>query len=132
GPRRSLDFSGLDGPVVLFGDEPSFALAMALRAGRQGAQDICLFEVNDTPEARTVLDAIGLGDAHTIARTSGDAHLVEASSTLVRLAGNNAHVFLTGRAPSIQQVVRSLKAAGIASSRIRSKAYWAPGKVGLD
>ncbi|CUS43889.1 hypothetical protein MGWOODY_Smn725 [hydrothermal vent metagenome] len=39
---------------------------------------------------------------------------------------------LTGRAPAIRRIVTVLKAAGVSSSRLRTKAYWAPGKVGLD
>jgi len=41
-------------------------------------------------------------------------------------------VVLTGKAQSIQYVSRALKIAGVGSSRIKAKAYWAPGKTGLD
>jgi NADPH-dependent ferric siderophore reductase len=35
GPRRSLDLSSLESPVVLFGDETSFGLAAAFREARR-------------------------------------------------------------------------------------------------
>lgn len=48
------------------------------------------------------------------------------------IAAKGAQLVLTGKASSIQRVSRALKAAGVASSRMRTKAYWAPGKTGLD
>lgn len=132
GPRRSLQFSGLGGPVVLFGDETSFALAMALGGLPQGAGAVHLFEVTDPAESRQVAEAIGLGDAHLVVRTAADGHLAAMEAEIVRLAAGGANVVLTGKAGSIQRMSRSLKSAGIATSRIMAKAYWAPGKTGLD
>jgi NADPH-dependent ferric siderophore reductase len=131
GPRRSLDFSGLEAPMVLFGDETSFALAAALRAIPRSRVS-CIFEATDIAESRPVLAAIGLGDATLIARATDDAHLTAASVEVATHAAGGAYVILTGKARSIQHVSRVLKTEGVGSSRVKAKAYWAPGKVGLD
>ena len=132
GPRRSLDLSGLGSPWVLFGDETSFGLAAALRDSSQAAGATQVFEVSDVAESRPVLQAIGLGQAPLIERIANDAHLAAVEAEISRLAASSAHFILTGKASSIQRVSRALKAAGVTSSRIKSKVYWAPGKSGLD
>lgn len=131
GPRRSLDFSGLAAPLVLFGDETSFALAAALRAA--AARGVtCLFEVGEIAESRSVLEATGLGDATLIERVANNAHLGEIATKVAELGGSGASFVLTGKAQSIQHVSRALKTMGVGPSRVKAKAYWAPGKTGLD
>jgi len=132
GPRRSLDLADLETPIVLFGDETSFGLGGALRDSRKGAAATCVFEVSDLGESRQVLEAIGLGDATVIERTADDAHLARAETELARLAAGGALFILTGKASSIQHMSRVLKAASVGSVRVKAKAYWAPGKTGLD
>ncbi|MBR1222947.1 siderophore-interacting protein [Bradyrhizobium sp. U87765 SZCCT0131] len=132
GPRRSLDLSALAAPIALFGDETSFGLATLLREDPPTAGAIQTFEVSDAAEARAVLASIGIDQATLIERRADDGHLVAAADEVLRCIGSGADVALTGRAPSIQRVGRALKAAGVRSTRIRTKAYWAPGKTGLD
>ena len=132
GPRRSLDLSGLESRVVLFGDETSFGLAAALRDCPQVDGAIHVFEASDVAESRPVLEAIGLGEATLIERTADDAHLAAAEAEVLRLAASGAHFVLTGKASSIQRISRALKAVGVLSSQVKTKAYWAQGKVGLD
>ncbi len=132
GPRRSLDLSGLASPVVLFGDETSFGLAAALRDSPQGAGAMHVFEVSDVAESRQVAEAIGLDQATLIERIADDVHLAAAEDEVLPLAASGAHFVLTGKASSIQRVSRALKAGGVASSRVKTKAYWAQGKSGLD
>ncbi|MBR0710519.1 siderophore-interacting protein [Bradyrhizobium liaoningense] len=132
GPRRSLDLAGLEAPVVLFGDETSFGLAAALRNNLQAGGALHMFEVTDVVESQQVLDAVSLGQARLIARSAGEEHLSIVEAEMLRLAANGAQFVLTGKASSIQRFSRALKAAGVASSRIKAKAYWAPGKTGLD
>ncbi|WP_049974374.1 siderophore-interacting protein [Azospirillum sp. B4] len=131
GPRRSLDFTEHEGPWALFGDETSFALGLACRAAL-GSGFRCVFEVSDQAEARSVLHAVGLGDATIVSRLPGDDHLPMVIDALTHAAGDRARMVLTGRAPAIQQVTRALKDRGIAGPRRMAKAYWAPGKTGLD
>ena len=130
GPRRSLDLSGADRPVVLFGDETSFGLAAALQGGPAAVESV--FEVSDDAESRAALTAIGLGRATVIERRDGDAHLAEIGADLSRHVARGACFVLTGKAQSIQNVSQALKKSGMESSSVRSKAYWSPGKTGLD
>lgn len=132
GPRRSLDLADLGAPVVLFGDETSFGLAAALRDNLRAGGALHMFETADIAESRRALEAVGLGEARLIARSVGDAHLAAVEAEMLRLAAGGAQFVLTGKVSSIQRVSRALKAAGVASSRIKAKAYWAPGKAGLD
>jgi len=132
GPRRSLDLAGLEAPVVLFGDETSFALAAALRDNLQAGGALHMFEATDVAESQQALDAISLGQARLIARSAGEDHLADIEAEMLRLAANGAQFVLTGKASSIQRISRALKTAGVASARIEAKAYWAPGKTGLD
>tara|TARA_R110002124_G_scaffold63777_9_gene174628 strand:- start:1464 stop:1817 length:354 start_codon:yes stop_codon:yes gene_type:complete len=43
-----------------------------------------------------------------------------------------SHVLWPIQASSIQQMSRALKTAGVGSARVKAKAYWTPGKTGLD
>ena len=131
GPRRSLDSSDFGTSIVLFGDETSFALAAALRS-IPGLRVRCIFEATDITESRPLLEAIGLGDAMVMARVADDGHLAATAVEVAAHAASGAHFVLTGKARSIQQVSRVLKTEGVGSSRVKAKAYWAPGKVGLD
>ncbi|MDE1147939.1 MAG: siderophore-interacting protein [Azospirillaceae bacterium] len=140
GPRRSLDLVGFGTPLTLFGfgtpltlfgDETSFALAVSLRATLGGGLN-SVFEVSDKVEAQSVLDAVGLGGAALVERRPDDGHLEAATAALWRFADHGARFVLTGKAQSIQQANRALRAGGVAPSRIKAKAYWAPGKTGLD
>ncbi|EJN09101.1 siderophore-interacting protein [Bradyrhizobium sp. YR681] len=132
GPRRSLDLAGLEAPVVLFGDETSFGLAAALRDNLRAGGPLHMFEATDVAESRQALDAIGLGEARLIARSDSENHLRDVEAEMLRLAANGAQFVLTGKASSIQHVSRTLKAAGVVPARLKAKAYWAPGKTGLD
>ncbi|MGQ3026818.1 MAG: siderophore-interacting protein [Ferrovibrionaceae bacterium] len=127
GPRRSLDLTAPGAPLVLFGDETSFGLAASLRRDAT-----LLFEAGDTGEAHAILAGIGIGHAMVLGRTVGDAHLLTMEAEIARHAATGAHFALTGKASSIQRLIRCLRSAGVGSSRISSKAYWAPGKTGLD
>jgi ferric-chelate reductase (NADPH) len=135
GPQRSLGRSrGRAG--IVFGDETSYAVALAMARAVPSAPLACVLEVGDRAEGEAVVAAIGLGDRAQVAvieRRANDAHLADVTSELAR--GLRAHpggeLLLTGRAQSIQAVRARLRAAGV-RDRGANKAYWAPGKTGLD
>ncbi|MCW2318607.1 NADPH-dependent ferric siderophore reductase [Rhodoblastus acidophilus] len=133
GPRASLDIADLKPPFVLFGDETSFGLASSVAGLRpQDATSAFLFEVTSADECAPVLERLGV-EAALIERRAGDAHLAAIETQIERHAGAaDVRFVLTGKAQSIQRVSRALKAAGVGSARILAKAYWAPGKAGLD
>ena len=128
GPRASLDLTALPSSLVLFGDETSFGLAVA--AIRPGLR--CLFETNSAEVSRPVLERAGLGAADLFARMPRDEHLDQIEQWLADNAASGASFVLTGKASSIQRFRRALKMLDVPAARIKTKAYWAPGKPGLD
>lgn len=133
GPHRSLALGDLTGPVVLHGDETSFGLAAAVVAAMAGrGVPRCVFEVDSIAEATLALQAVGM-EASLLVERSDEACRMQAASGLWSQCSGDGTVFvLTGRAQSIQQAHQALKARGVPGSRIVSKAYWAPGKAGMD
>jgi ferric-chelate reductase (NADPH) len=79
-----------------------------------------------------VLDSLGLGDAAAVERQIDDGHLSDIERRLRKTAEHAAAIVLVGKATSIQRLSRFLKTRGIPAARLRAKAYWAPGKTGLD
>jgi NADPH-dependent ferric siderophore reductase len=135
GPRGSLALSSLNGPVVLFGDETSFAIAVALQQVR-GANDALsfVFECSAPEEAERVLSDLGLSQHSVIARQPARAHLnaVESEIRAALAQHPNAHLVLTGHAQMIQAIRAAFKSQPAAYTDQKVKAYWADGKRGLD
>jgi len=135
GPRGSLDLNAVARPAVLFGDETSFGLARALRFTPAGAQGVHLvLEVTSAAGAAAALDAIGVAGAHLVERRPEDVHLGEVqeyTAHLLQTRSIEAGV-LSGKATSIQRMSKQLRQLGVPRSRLQTKAYWAPGKTGLD
>lgn len=130
GPRASLDMSKLKSPTVLFGDETSFGLALALQ--RSGKEGHFIFEVNDGNESAAVLGELGLR-ARLVTRLPDDAHLRKVSEAMLAFGQpSESNLVITGKASSIQHVSRVLKTQAVEKSRLRVKVYWATGKAGLD
>jgi NADPH-dependent ferric siderophore reductase len=135
GPRGSLDLESLERPALLFGDETSFALAHTLRFTARGAAGVRLvLEVNQRQAAEDILEHLGIADAELIERKPGDAHAAEVERIAVEQlqARSLQSCALSGKASSIQRLSKRLRSLGLARSAIQTKAYWAPGKVGLD
>lgn len=134
GPRRSLELEALARPALFAGDETSFGLAAAALATKAGAAGVSLlFEVGAPSAAADALGALGLVGARLVARAPGGSHLSELEALAaerVSASELNAAV-LTGNAQSVQLLRRRL-AGSLGRSQLRCKAYWAPGKTGLD
>jgi NADPH-dependent ferric siderophore reductase len=132
GPRGSLDLGQLGAAPILFGDETSFGLAAALLGAEPASGARFVFEVNSASESRSVLAALGLPHSALIERRPDDAHQNEVAAAIASLASATTTFVLSGKAQRIQHLSRALKSQGVARRRLRSKAYWSPGKVGLD
>jgi NADPH-dependent ferric siderophore reductase len=133
GPRASLDVShAVADTRVVFGDETSIGLAYALSRHSPGGHAACLLEVNSLPHAGNVITRLKLDRADLFERTQSDTHLAEIERRIPALATAGATFVLTGKASSIQHLRRLLKALDVPTSRLQTKAYWAPGKTGLD
>lgn len=130
GPRRSIEVSDVEAPLVVFGDETSVALALALAAARPTRKVTAVLEVNERAEVRAALDANGsLLDVHLVERVSGNTHLPVAVEHLRSALRAGAFGVFTGHASSLQVVKQALRGLEFGS---KTKAYWADGKRGLD
>lgn len=128
GPRRSLDVPGKD-PLVLFGDETSFAVAHAYQTA--GRHVLPVLEVRAPEEAKTVAMALGLEDTILIERTADETHLATVYVHLTTHLGRGENALaLTGRAQAIQALRRMDRDRGQKAKA--TKAYWSLGKRGLD
>jgi NADPH-dependent ferric siderophore reductase len=132
GPRTSLSLDRMPGPLVICGDETSLGLAYAAVYHLAGWDVSILLEVADPERAQQVAAALGLRHIALVARRADDSHLPAMADMLLDQAGRGASFALTGRAQAIQALRRALKARQVPSARIATKAYWAPGKTGLD
>jgi NADPH-dependent ferric siderophore reductase len=134
-PKDSLDFKSIQGDAIFFGDDTSFAAAHALQSCSQnGTGQSYFIEVCDLDAAKAVASRLELEKAILIQQTSDDAHL---AAVLERLAEGAAELQLpqwvfTGKARSIQTLQKSLKTKGIALGRSQVRAYWSPGKTGME
>ncbi len=132
GPRGSLDLNFLTAPGLLFGDETSLGLAYALRSSKSGGHGIeLLLEVSEPARVREVLQRLNL-DATLVEKRADDAHLPElerALSSAVQQRGIESAV-LSGKATSIRQLGKQARTLGL--RKILTRAYWMPGKKGLD
>ncbi|RYE98253.1 MAG: siderophore-interacting protein [Oxalobacteraceae bacterium] len=131
GPRHSLNVCKLEGPIAFFGDETSMALAYALSRER-GTFCFYHFEADDAGSTRLIAEQWGLDEVNVVARTAGESHLYKLEAALPSLAEKGATFILTGKAHTIQRLKVGLRGLDVPARRAISKAYWAPGKIGLD
>jgi len=134
GPRKSIDRSRLRGPVLFFGDETSLGVATALFNDASAPAAQMLFEVSTFADTQPVVEQLRLNDAHLCARMENDRHLPQLETYVSSFlqANPEADIVLTGKATSIQYITRLLRQRNAGTNRRQSKAYWAPGKAGLD
>lgn len=123
GPRKSIRLAPAASPVILFGDETSLGLAAALSAQ---ASTYMLFDAG--AHVHAAIERLRLPNAGT----ASDARELQAQMTALLQAHPDADIVLTGKAGAIQQMTRLLHQHGTAAKRRQTKAYWAPGKTGLD
>lgn len=123
GPRPSTDVPG--GPVVVVGDETSVALAAAYEAARPG-QVYAVFQSNFAEDVRAAATAVGLRSFAVVA--AGDTIAVAAAVAAGPFPG--APVAVTGASTLVAATRAALRAAG--TRQVAAKAYWIPGRVGLD
>ncbi len=132
GPRASIDVGQPGAPLAIFGDETSLGLAYAFAHGGGGEAVTTVLEVDDIEASRSVAAQLNLKNCTLVGREAEDLHMPDLESALPALADAGATFVFTGRAGSIQRLRRALKALEVPSRRIATRAYWAPGKTGLD
>ena len=132
GPRASLDIGGLSGPLVIVGDETSIGLAYAASHQDPTRRVTSCFEVEDEVGARQVMASLDIQGATLVARRADGAHIAALEASLSDpVAGGDSFV-LTGKAATIQTLRRNLQRKSVPTTRLSTKAYWSPGKTGLD
>jgi NADPH-dependent ferric siderophore reductase len=134
-PKRSIDFTKTGSSALFFGDETSIAAAQALQqCRRQVAPHQFVFEVASPEATRVPISRLGLDGVALIAKRNDGSHIEEIVQMLKQHASarNSPEWIFTGQALSIQSVRKSLKADGIPLDRSVVKAYWSPGRTGMD
>lgn len=132
GPRASIDAQAISGPIALFGDETSIGLAAAIIHQDPNRYCRCHFEVDDRGSSQRVLTELGIAGMALLQRTQSDHHLAEMEAALSAFIKTDASFVLTGKAGTIKRLRQRLSQQGVPTRRVVTKAYWAPGKVGLD
>ena len=134
-PKNSLDFTSFSAPALFFGDETSLAAAQALhRCRSEIAPARYVFELNSPAQAEEILQKFGVSQARLVQKCEDGSHLADVISQMAEQAAQmqSPQWVFTGQARSIQSVQKGLKQAGISFLRSKVKAYWSPGKTGLD
>jgi len=135
GPRGSLALAAQSGPLTLFGDETSFGLARVLLESRGAASGLSfVFEVTNENESKAVLEALKVPHFELVERRAEDAQLTDVEARVRAVLAHDAtrRLVFTGKAQSIQTLRNRLKAEPVAHGGQLVKAYWSPGKRGLD
>jgi ferric-chelate reductase (NADPH) len=126
GPRRSIDLTGMTGPVVFVGDESSVALACALRTV---ADDVSyLFESRDPAGLEQILAGLGLTERVTVIAKDADLLSLARGAAVDR----PYTVVVTGDAATVHAVRRDTRGWPRRPAQLTGKAYWAEGRTGLD
>lgn len=132
GPRRSLDCSGLEGPVLVVGDETAVGLAVAI-GSVPAAEVVLLAEATDPDDVSGPAAHLGVDLADVVARRPDGAHRdALAAAVAERVAAGPVTLVAAGDAATVAAVRRHLKEQGSVPARTLAKAYWAEGRRGLD
>jgi NADPH-dependent ferric siderophore reductase len=125
GPQRSLDLP--KGALLIVGDETSVGVAASYAAERP-AEVRAILQGSSPEGLRAAAESVGLRPVHVAARDDTQG-LVEAV-VAAHASSPHATVGLTGGSELVVAVRDALRARGIRN--IKTKAYWIPGKSGLD
>lgn len=124
-PQRSLSLP--PGPVIVVGDETSIAVAASFERARPGAVH-AVFEAQRPDAVASAAQSVGLDPAHVAAR--GELSSLVQAVVTARATLPNATIALTGGSDLVVAVRAALREKGIRD--VKAKAYWIPGKTGLD
>lgn len=131
GPRRSIDCSGLTGPVVVVGDETSVGLLAAV-TGVVGTEVVAVFEATDPDDVVVPAERLGPSVPSVVVRAPDGAHRVELAEAVAARLAPHTTLVASGDAATVAAVRRHLSDRGVHPARTLAKAYWAEGRRGLD
>jgi ferric-chelate reductase (NADPH) len=135
GLQESLDLVEMSQPAVFFGDETSFAAAKTLQTHlTPGNATRFVFEVSSTVESEAVAQRLQLRDAQFCMREPDGGHIPLVAEAIRHALADIAtsHLVLTGNGRSIQAIRARFRADYAGVIDFHAKAYWAPGKTGLE
>ena len=132
GPRASLDIGSLSRPLVIVGDETAIGLAYAATRQDPSRRVTSCLEVEEGDAVQRVLGSLDLRDVSLVARRADTAHLGALEASIEEGVAVGASFVLAGKSMTIQRLRQSLKQHSVPATRFIIKAYWAPGKTGLD
>ncbi|HEY8432648.1 MAG TPA: hypothetical protein VIL20_29960 [Sandaracinaceae bacterium] len=126
GPQRSLALDAAR-PAIVVGDETSVAVAAALSSARPGRVHAVL-QSDAADDVRAAAESVGL-DAFDLVPRADTAATVRAILAK-RSTTPDAIVALTGGSELVTAVRDALRREGVRD--VKTKAYWIPGRTGLD
>ncbi len=124
GPQRSLAVAGA---VVLVGDETSVAVAAALQRERP-QQVLAVIQSNAPETVHEACASLNLRDVTVLDAGDTGGSVAAVLAGVTRVPG--AVVALTGGASLVVDVRDALRRARV--TNVVTKAYWIPGRSGLD
>jgi NADPH-dependent ferric siderophore reductase len=124
-PQRSLSLP--EGPVILVGDETSVGVAASFEVAQPG-QVQAVFQGASPDSIRAAAASVELQSVKVVAQ--GDTKTTVEAILQAREAATKASIVLTGGSELVVAVRAALREQGIRD--VKTKAYWIPGKVGLD
>lgn len=132
GPRGSIDLSEINGEAVFVGDESSLGLASALQT--RGAQAHYLFEATTPLALAPVLGGLGLPPQRctVVTKESDRKTLLQAASDAAQSCTGAFDLIVSGDAATVHNVRRAARDWPVKPRKVRGKAYWAPGRTGLE
>jgi NADPH-dependent ferric siderophore reductase len=126
GPRNSLALGELPATHrLLVGDETTLGLAAAWRPAQ------VLLEASIPTAVHMAAQALAQ-PVQVVARAPADAHWADLAALARSQFTPDTWLVLAGRAATVQHLLRDFKAHGMPARRIRTRAYWADGKIGMD
>lgn len=132
GPRPSLDLSRLRGPLFMIGDETSLGIVYTATHRDPTRRVTACLEVADVEEAQRVAGHLGLHDVALFSKKPDRAHIIAMQATVSDAVATGASCVMTGNAETIRALRQNLRLRSIFAAGVVTKAYWAPGKTGLD
>jgi ferric-chelate reductase (NADPH) len=131
GPRKSIELTRLAVPVVFVGDESSVGLACALRT--LTSQVSYVFEAADPDGLRKVLSDLQFADHFdVVTKTPDRSELLGHARRAADAWGAAFELVVTGDAGTVHTLRRDSRQWQQTPRRVVGKAYWAPGRTGLD
>jgi ferric-chelate reductase (NADPH) len=131
GPRKSIELNRVSERVVFVGDESSVGLACALRTVTSRVSYV--FEASDPAALRKALSDLQFAEeCQVVARTPERSELLGHARQSADATADVFDLVVTGDAGTVHSVRRDSRHWPQAPRRVVGKAYWAPGRTGLD